>query len=231
MALAVKIPSKHPCWKRLSLFGVRLDRRELTIDGELQCKRRVYDSASGVGERYYQTCIFSREMALYRNRAAKRAGKRAMYWPQPKKVYRTKKPVHMLSKAKKLVMNFFAGICTTLKDCMLLDQHSNVAGRGIDSEILICLKTDHLLAFALQKLSSKLDKSGNHDIKVQAKLHESEMAALLASKISTVREVLYGLDTTQVMLGHVICFLLTLYGGYSLHEVHTHPFQRTCLAV
>lgn len=75
-----------------------------------------------------------------------------------------KKLAWKLSSLENLVIDFCAGICCTLKECMLLDQHKKFVRFDLDSELQSAAKADLVLTFVFQVLSPKCDISGGVEL-------------------------------------------------------------------
>lgn len=57
-------------------------------------------------------------------------------------------PVQKSGKDGELLMDFCSGICSTVKPCILLDQHRKFAGCDVNPEVLSAADPEFLLTLA-----------------------------------------------------------------------------------
>lgn len=86
-------------------------------------------------------------------------------------------------------------------------------------EVLTAAEADFLLTSVFQVLNLNFYISGSWKEKTAAKVLKDKKAALLASKKTSVLNVLTGLDATHVVPDKTFLFIPFLFEAYSLHEV------------
>lgn len=101
---------------------------------------------------------------------------------------------------------------------MFLDQHRIFVGSDADSELPTAPEASLMSKLASQALSLKSDISGSREVTAAAKFSEEERAALLANKKATVWEVPHRSVATQVLPGHTMHFVSTMFANYSLYK-------------
>lgn len=92
----------------------------------------------------------------------------------------------------------------------------------MDSELLNAPEADLLVECASRALNLKSDTSSSEEASVAAMVSKQNRAAPLASKNTSVWEFRPALDATQVLPGHSLHFISTMFGKYFLYDVCWH---------
>lgn len=116
-------------------------------------------------------------------------------------------------------MKLCAGTCSTANACLLLDHNRKFVGCNVDSELPAAAEADPVLKVASQGLSPKSDISGSIKVILVAKVFKEKRAELMASKKARLRKTPPALDPTQVLPGHPLHFICTIFGNYSSEEI------------
>lgn len=161
---------------------------------------------------------------LNRNEDTPKAGNRAMWRPEHKKLSRMKNMGWKLSRPGDLLMDYCAVKCSTTEACLLADQHRKFVVCGIDSEPGTAAEPDPVLPFGSQMQNTKSDISGNAEGISAAKVSRKVWAAVLARKKASGWEVPLRLDAIQVLPGPLLHIITTTIENYSFHEMCCHLF-------
>lgn len=123
-----------------------------------------------------------KEEVLYQDEPTSRAGIRAMWTPEEKKVSWMGILVLKFSKADDLWKDMCACACSTAKGCVLLDQHREFVGCDVAHDVLSAVEPDFVQRVASRMLKPMLDISGSSEVEAVAEVSRDEMDAFFAKK-------------------------------------------------
>lgn len=153
---------------------------QLAGDGELQCRRRDFVSASGVGESDDDYFTAAEKGGALPRRDILRTWKVGNAENGVEKVSWMKDLMRKCSKAGDFVADFCAGKCSTAKACMMLDSIKKFVRCDVNPQVLHAAETDLVLNSVSQVLILRSDISGGGKVEAAAKVFTDGMGALLA---------------------------------------------------
>lgn len=130
-----------------------------------------------------------------------------------------KEVVCRMLKSEDLMKGFCAGVWSTAKAGMLLDENRELVGCDVDSKLVTAGETDLVLPFFSQVLGPKLKISSSAEVIAATMIFREGTAGLSASREDSAWEAPPGRAATKVLPAPKLNSISAMFEKYSLQEI------------